>query len=112
MLSDLRHAFRSLAKAPGFTAVVLLTLALGIGVNTSMYTLVDTLFFRSVPFPEAERLRSVFSTTPQNQRDQFAFAEVGEMRAQTAGPGKAFETLTTYSYWDNIMVDPVRPAER
>ena len=49
MLSDLRFAFRSLAKSPGFAAVVLLTLALGIGVNTSMYTLVDVLFFRTVP---------------------------------------------------------------
>ena len=51
MLADFRFAFRTLAKSPGFTAVALLTLALGIGVNTSMYTLVDVLLFRSAPFP-------------------------------------------------------------
>ena len=112
LLSDLRCAFRRLAKAPGFTAVVLLTLALGIGVNTSMYTLVDVLFFRSVPFPEPDRLVSVLGTTPQNQRDQFSFAEGEEMRTQTVGAGKAFESLTTYSFWNNTLVPANRPAER
>lgn len=112
MLTDIRLAFRSLAKTPGYTAVVLLTLALGIGVNTSMYTLVDTLFFRTVPFPDAERMQSLYSVTPQNPRDQFSFAEIGEMRAQAAGPGKAFESLTAYGYLDNILVRPDRPAER
>jgi predicted permease len=112
MLSDLRFAFRSLAKSPGFAAVVLLTLALGIGVNTSMYTLVDVLFFRTVPFPRAERLLSVFGTNQQNQREGFAFDELTEMRAQAAGPGKAFESLTTYSYWNNTLAEPDRPAEQ
>ena len=56
MISDLRFAFRQLIKTPGFTIVALLTLALGIGVNTSMYTLVDVLLFRSAPFPEPDRL--------------------------------------------------------
>jgi predicted permease len=112
MLSDLRFAFRSLAKSPGFAVVVLLTLALGIGVNTSMYTLVDVLFFRTVPFPQAERLLSVFGTNQQNQREGFAFDELTEMRAQAAGPGKAFESLTTYSYWNNTLAEPDRPAEQ
>mgnify|MGYP001550318457 FL=1 len=112
MLSDLRYALRRLAKAPGFTIVVLFTLALGIGVNTSMYTLVDTLFFRSVPFPEPDRLVSVFGTTPQTQRDNFSYAELEEMRAQAAGPGKAFQSLTTYAYWSDTLSEPNRPAER
>jgi predicted permease len=111
-ISDLRCAIRRLAKAPGFTVVVLLTLALGIGVNTSMYTLVDVLFFQSVPFPEANRLVSVLGTNSQSQRDGFSFAESEEMRAQTVGSGKAFETLTAYAYWNNTLVLPDRPAER
>ena len=112
MLSDLRYALRRLAKAPGFTVVVLFTLALGIGVNTSMYTLVDTLFFRSVPFPEPDRLVSVLGTTPQTQRDNFSHAELDEMRAQAAGPGKAFQSLTTYAFWSDTLSEPNRPAER
>jgi predicted permease len=112
MLSDLKLALRQLAKSPGFTVVVLLTLALGIGVNTSMYTLVDVLFFRSVPFAEPDQLVSVIGTNPQNQRDGFAFAELEEMRAQAAGPGKAFESLTTLAYWNNTLAEPGRTAER
>lgn len=112
MFTDLRLAFRSLAKSPGFTAVVLLTLALGIGVNTSMYTLVDQLFFRTVPFAEPDRLLSVLGTTPQNPRDGFSFDEINEMRAQAAGSGKAFETLTATAYWNNTLAEPHRPAER
>ncbi len=73
-MSDLKHAFRSLAKSPGFTLVVLLTLALGIGVNTSMYTLVDVMLFRTVPFAEPDRLLSILGTNPQTQRDNFSFA--------------------------------------
>ncbi len=112
MLSDLRCALRRLAKAPGFTAVVLLTLALGIGVNTSMYTLVDVLFFRTVPFPQSEQLLSINGTRAGNNRENFSFAELGEMRAQSVGPDKAFETLTAFAYWNNTLAEPDRPAER
>jgi len=112
MLSDIRHAFRSLAKSPGFTAIVLLTLALGLGVNTSMYTLVDVLLFRTVPFEEPERLVSILGTNPQNQFDGFSFAELEEIRAQAAGPGKAFESVTTYAQWNNTLAEPGRTAER
>ena len=112
MIADLRLALRLFTKSPGFTAVVLLTLALGIGVNTSMYTLVDALFFRTVPFPEPNQLLSIFSTSQQNQRDLFSAAEVDEMRAQTAGPGKAFASITMYGYWDDVLAEPNRPAER
>jgi putative ABC transport system permease protein len=111
-MSDLKHAFTSLANSPGFTLVVLLTLALGIGVNTSMYTLVDVLLFRTVPFAEPDRLLSILGTNPQTQRDNFSFAEIDEMRAQAAGPGKAFETITAYSYWNNTLAEPGRSAER
>jgi predicted permease len=111
-MSALRYAIRTLIKTPGFTLIALLTLALGIGVNTSMYTLVDTLFFRSVPFPEAGQLLSVIGTTPQNPRDSFAFAELEEVRAQSAGPGKSFESLTTFTGWTNTLSEPNQPAER
>src|SRR5687768_17427420 len=112
MLSDLRHAFRSLAKSPGFTVVALLTLALGIGVNTSMYTLLDVLLFRLAPFPEPEQLVILQSTTPQSPRGGFSFAEIEEMRARSTGAGQAFDSLTTFAGWNNTLAEPGQPAER
>ena len=53
---DMRYAGRMLAKSPGFTAVVALTLALGIGANTAIFSVAQSVFLRSIPFPEANRL--------------------------------------------------------
>ncbi len=111
-VTSLRIACRSLAKSPGFVAVVILTLALGIGVNTSMYTLVDVMFFRTVPFPQPEELRVVSGMSPQSPRENFSFAELEEMHAQMVGPDKPFASLTTYAYWNNTLAEPGKPAER
>ena len=55
MFSDLRYAFRQLIKNRGFAAVAILTLALGIGACTAIFSLVDTVLLRPLPYPEAER---------------------------------------------------------
>jgi predicted permease len=109
------HAVRTLWKTPSFTVIALVTLALGIGVNTSMYTLMDVLLFRTAPFPEPDRLVVINGTNPQSQRDNFSFAEIDEMRAQVAGVGASnppLESLTTIANWSNTMAEPGQPAER
>jgi putative ABC transport system permease protein len=70
LLHDLRYALRTLARNPGFTAVAVLTLAVGIGTNTAVFSVLDSLFYRPLPFPESHRLAAVakhFSDSPEPQ---------------------------------------------
>src|SRR5881396_1014678 len=60
VMNDLKFAFRQLLKNPGFTAVAVLTLALGIGVNTSVFTLFYSIAMRSLPVKDPEAIVSVY----------------------------------------------------
>ncbi len=71
-LKDLRFAIRTMAKRPGFTFVALFTLALGIGANTAIFTVVEASLLRSLPYRDPDRLLHLFEKTPQkdfNQRE-------------------------------------------
>src|SRR5439155_9694234 len=61
MVTDLRFALRQLLKSPGFTFLALITLALGIGLNTAIFSLVNDLFLRGLPFQEPERVVHMFA---------------------------------------------------
>ena len=64
-MNDLKFAFRQLLKNPGFTAVAVLTLALGIGANTAIFSVLNALVRHGLPYRDAERLMAVWASDTQ-----------------------------------------------
>src|SRR5262245_62361633 len=65
-MNDLKFAFRQLRKSPGFALVAILTLALGIGANTAIFSVVEGVLLRPLPFPNAERLVRIYEALDEN----------------------------------------------
>ena len=74
MISDLRYALRQLAKSPGSSVLAVIALALGIGANSAMFSIVNTLFLRPLPYPNAERLVQLTSSLPERQLNNVPFS--------------------------------------
>src|SRR5499427_438751 len=66
MISDVKYALRTLVKSPGFSLVAVLTLALGIGANTAIFSVVEGVLLRPLPFPNAERLVRIYEALDDN----------------------------------------------
>src|SRR6476661_4811946 len=73
--SDLRYAFRALRRTPVFTAVAVTTLALGIGATSAMFSVVDGVLLRPLPFPEPTRLVQFMQSYPEKGLDNWPLSE-------------------------------------
>ena len=100
ILKDLRSGFRMLAKDPGFTSVTVLSLALGIGANTAIFTLMDAVMLRMLPVNHPEQLislrmtepgdRSFFRSVDGNSETSFPYPAYSQMRERNSGLSSLF----------------------
>src|SRR6266516_3033814 len=101
-MTDLRYALRTLARSPGFTLAAVVTLALGIGANTAVFSVVEGVLLRSLPFPGAERLLLILS-----KRGTSPLRAYETWRTATG----AFEDMAAARGEDPVMISP-EGAER
>ena len=87
MIQDLRYAIRSFAKSPGFTAAAVLSLAIGIGANTSIFSVANALLLRPLPYPEADRMVILWNRSPglNITQDWFSTAQYFDIKASHSG---------------------------
>src|ERR1044072_2385082 len=105
---DMRFGFRSLWKRPGATLIALVTLALGIGVNTAIFSAVDSILLRPLPLKDPERLVSVWEQTPAVgiQQNEAAPENFFDLRNQNS----VFEALGAYGPLDINLTGDGEPA--
>ena len=92
-MDDLRYTLRILLKNPAFTLTAVLALALGIGATTAVFSVVDRILFRSLPYPQEERLVSLGLVAPIEPQEFVLGADYVEWRRQQT----PLESLTSWS---------------
>ena len=100
MLADLKYALRMLAKTPGFAIIAVLTLALGIGANSAIFSVIDTVLLRPLPFPKPQQLIAVWSKVEHEaDRETGSFPDYTDLRDQS----QTLESLTCYTEASTIL---------
>src|SRR2546427_3952548 len=111
VIQDVLFGLRMLRKNPGFTFVAVLTLALGIGANSTVFTLVNTVLFKGLPYHDPDRIVAIASTNLAKNQPQIwvAYPDFQDWRR---AQGKAFKGLAAVQLRATNISDPDRPAEQ
>jgi putative ABC transport system permease protein len=91
---DLRHTVRTLRRSPGFTMVTVVTLALGIGATTAIFSVVNGVFLRPLPYPNAERLMQPLTMFASGVQGSFSYPDFEDLRDQN----RTFAGLAAYTF--------------
>jgi len=104
ILQDLRYAVRTLARQPAFTAIAVFTLAVGIGANTAIYSVVDATLLRTLPFSDPGRLMKLVA---RNAKKGAQFTPQGVLRFPLAGtkPPEVFQEV--HALLEQLALEPV-----
>ena len=103
--SDLRHALRRLRAAPGFTLIAVLTLSLGIGATTAIFSAVSPILFEPLPYPESKRIAMIWEIGSDGARGEGTF---GLYRA-FAERSRSFAALAAIRSWQPTLTGSDRP---
>ncbi len=104
-LADLRYAWRGLAGNPGFSLVAAVTLAIGIGSTTTIFSAMNPILFDTLPYPDAGRIRTIVETWPDGSRDQGTY---GMYRGLTDGT-RSFDAFTVFRPWRPALTGGAEP---
>src|SRR5438067_13131743 len=107
MFSSLHFAFRSLLRSPGFTLLAVITLGLGIGANTAMFSIVNTVLLKPLPYPKSEQLQRLDRVTPQNPQGRVSAADYLDLRREM----QTYGDIGPYALGDTSLSEPGQPAE-
>src|SRR5882762_9091783 len=106
LAQDIRYSVRMLSKSRGFTFVAVLTLALGIAVNTAVFTAFDALILRPRPVKDPDSLVAVFRTTPGDARGRFSYPDYIYFRDRS----KSFSDLSLFAFGMALTSSDLPPA--
>src|SRR5437773_2910883 len=108
LLQDIRYGLRMLLKALSFSIVATIALALGIGANTAIFSVVNAVLLRPLPFPNSEQLMTVWETDHSRgqERGSYSYPNFADLRSQN----QVFERIASYHGSDFIMTGRGEPA--